>query len=583
MSFSQAEIKQTIPSHLHQFIAEQDYARYTPQDQAVWRYVMKLLVNHLSVHAHPAYVEGLEKTGISTAYIPSIDEMNECLGKLGWRAVVVDGFIPPAVFMEFQEQKILPIALEMRTFAHMLYTPAPDIVHESAGHAPFIVDIDYAEFLQKFGEIGAKAMSTMADFEVYEAIRHLSIVKEYPNATVAEIEAAEADLAEKVAANTELSEAALLARLHWWTVEYGLVGDTDDYRIFGAGILSSLGESTSCLDDSTVKKIPLTVDAINTAYDITTEQPQLFVTKSCKHLSQVLEEFANSMCFRKGGAESVQVAIDCATISTAEYSSGLQVSGVFTKLVTNAVGTETYIGTTGPTQLAFNNKELEGHGIAYHEHGFGSPVGRVKDMFRSLEDCSVDELKLAGISRGENSTIEFLSGVTVQGVLTNILRVGNKNLVLTFEQCTVTGPAGEILFDPSWGVYDMAVGDGISSVFAGSADKSTFEIYKQKSQENAIEVVHSAEEKELFALFEELSTMRENGADASRLTQIAVQVRQQFADDWLIRMELLELLDPSHAAVPELKADLARLQADSAENNMLITLGLAQLNAAEAV
>ena len=103
--------------------------------------------------------------------------MNDCLRDLDWRAVVVDGFIPPAIFMEFQALKILVIALDMRSADHLLYTPAPDIVHESAGHAPFIVDIDYAEFLQRFGEVGMKAISTKADLEQYEVIRQLSILK----------------------------------------------------------------------------------------------------------------------------------------------------------------------------------------------------------------------------------------------------------------------------------------------------------------------------------------------------------------------------------------------------------------------
>ena len=258
---------------------------------------MKHLTRQLEHSAHPVYMEGLRRTGIALDHIPSIAEMNQCLAKLGWRAVVVDGFIPPAIFMELQALKVLVIALDMRSVEHIFYTPAPDILHESAGHAPFIVDIDYAEFLQSFGEVGMKAIATRADLEQYEAVRKLSILKESPDASDAEISAAEAELQRLAERDEQPSEAALLTRLHWWTVEYGLVGSLNDYRIFGAGLLSSLGESANCLDDSAVKKIPLTVNAVLTPYDITREQPQLFVTRSCKHLSQVLEEFAESMCF----------------------------------------------------------------------------------------------------------------------------------------------------------------------------------------------------------------------------------------------------------------------------------------------
>ncbi len=575
MGFSQSEIKASIPKHLQAFIAEQNYDQYTAQDQAVWRYLMRYLSKHLETYAEETYLEGLRKTGISADYIPSIEEMNACLSKLGWRAIVVDGFIPPAIFMEFQAHKVLPIALEMRTFEHMLYTPAPDIVHESAGHAPFLIDIDYADFLQRFGEIGAKAMTTKADFEVYEAIRHLSIIKEFPDATEADITSAENRLEEKIAANKVHSEASLLSRLHWWTVEYGLVGDVENYRIYGAGLLSSLGESMHCLNDDLVKKIPLTIEAIRTSYDITTKQPQLFVTKSCKHLSQVLDEFADSMCFKKGGAESIQTAIDYETVSTAEYSSGVQVSGVFTTLHCNAVGVETYIGTTGPTQLAYKNTEIDGHGTDYHKHGFGSPIGRVKDIFKPLVDCSMDELKQANIVVGKPVTLEFLSGITVTGKLTNILRMEKKNILFSFEQCTVTTLNGDLLFEPSWGTYDMTVGDRISSVFAGSADKSSFNIYDHAKIEHTMDSAHTESDLQLFALFDELKAMRSSQANQERLSEIYSVVRKDYQTDWLIRMEIRELLT-DQMLLTELEAELNELKKKSSEIATLISLGLTE-------
>ena len=225
----QQDIIDSLPLHLRPFVKVQDYARYSPRDHAVWRFVMRHLTQQLQDSAHPVFMEGLQRTGIALDHIPSIDEMNACLEQLGWRAVVVDGFIPPAIFMEFQALKVLVIALDMRSVDHIFYTPAPDIVHESAGHAPFIIDVDYAEFLQRFGEIGMKAISSQADMDVYEAIRHLSILKECPASSAEEIASAERELQRVSAANNKLSEASLLTRLHWWTVEYGLVGDVDDY------------------------------------------------------------------------------------------------------------------------------------------------------------------------------------------------------------------------------------------------------------------------------------------------------------------------------------------------------------------
>src|SRR6202035_4993147 len=172
----------------------------------------------------------------------------------------------------------------------------------------------------------------------------------------------------------EPSEMALLSRLHWWTVEYGLIGPLDKPKIYGAGLLSSIGESVSCLEPH-VKKIPYSIEAQNVPFDITTKQPQLFVTRDCRRLADVLEEFASKMAFRVGGLEGIRKAIDCHNTATCEYSSGLQVSGTFTEVVTGGDGSAIYLRTTGPTALAFGNKELPGHGIDYHKDGFGSPIG----------------------------------------------------------------------------------------------------------------------------------------------------------------------------------------------------------------
>ena len=130
---------------------------------------MRQNIFFLKEYAHKVYFQGLLDTGISFERIPRIQEMNDILGKIGWGAVAVDGFIPPAAFMEFQAYKVLVIACDMRQIHHIEYTPAPDIVHEAAGHAPIIVDREYSNYLQRFGEVGAKAMSSKKDFELYRS------------------------------------------------------------------------------------------------------------------------------------------------------------------------------------------------------------------------------------------------------------------------------------------------------------------------------------------------------------------------------------------------------------------------------
>ena len=546
---TQEALIDSLPEHLRPFVKHQNYQQYTPQDQAAWRFIMSELTHQLTESAHPVYLEGLAKTGISLDHIPSIEEMNDCLRDLDWRAVVVDGFIPPAIFMEFQALKILVIALDMRSADHLLYTPAPDIVHESAGHAPFIVDIDYAEFLQRFGEVGMKAISTKADLEQYEVIRQLSILKACPESKDEDIADAEETLKGLRERDDTPSEAALLTRLHWWTVEYGLVGSMEDYKIFGAGLLSSLGESQRCVDDLRVRKIPLTVNAVNTPYDITTEQPQLFVTKSCKHLTQVLEEFAASMCFVKGGAESVQKAIEAESVCTAVYDSGLQVSGRFSEVLCDVVGNATYIRTEGPTQIAYKDKELSEHGVDTHAQGFGSPVGRLKDFHRCLSEYSVDELKTHGIRVGETVELEYLSGITVRGILREIVRHNHHNLLLSFEDCSVTDLDGRVLFSPDWGVYDLAVGSTITSVFGGVADREKRQLFRPTPSGTATNLSHDENLMKAYSAVADLNT-RATPVDVAELTPEITNLLSQYPNDWLIRSELLNV------AAPCLKASL---------------------------
>ncbi|KAA1193944.1 aromatic amino acid hydroxylase [Pseudohalioglobus sediminis] len=569
---TQEEILDSLPSHLRPFVKTQRYEDYTPRDQAVWRFVMKHLTRQLADTAHPVYLEGLRRTGIALDHIPSIEEMNDCLAELGWRAVVVDGFIPPAIFMEFQALRVLVIALDMRSVDHIFYTPAPDIVHESAGHAPFIIDIDYAEFLQRFGEVGMKAIATREDLEQYEAIRKLSILKECPDSTPDSIAAAEAELERlAVADNASPSEAALLTRLHWWTVEYGLVGDPEEYRIFGAGLLSSLGESTHCLDDARVRKLPLTVDAVLTPYDITREQPQLFVTKSCKHLSQVLEEFAESMCYRKGGAASLRTAIAAGSICTARYDSGMQVSGQFCEVLCDAVGNATYLRTSGPTQLAFKDTEIYGHGVDYHAEGFGSPIGHLKDFSRCLSEYTIDELKAHAIEIGKRVRLEYLSGITVDGVLKTVFRQDNRNLVLSFEDCRVSDLSGRVLFDPAWGSYDLAVGSAVTSVYGGVADREKLQLYKPTPRTETIRAVHNTQLMDCYTLVARLAAAGAAAGDDARDTLLAIL--EQHPDEWLLLSEMLAVADaPLHERI---RTQLRNLGTRRPEIAGLIDLALA--------
>ncbi len=553
-----------LPRHLKQFIVEQHYEHYTPVDHAVWRYVMRQNYSYLKDVAYYPYIPGLQKAGLTIEKIPNLQEMNDALGKIGWGAVTVDGFIPPAAFMEYQAYRVLVIAADIRQLKHIEYTPAPDIIHESAGHAPIIADKDYHQYLSYFGSIGAKAMFSAQDFELYETIRTLSILKEMPDADPEEIKKAEELLAHRQENMGEPSEMALLSRLHWWTVEYGLIGTLDDPKIYGAGLLSSIGESVTCMQ-ADVKKLWYTIDTVNYSYDITKPQPQLFVTPTFQNLIDVLETFANTMAFRVGGVYGLQKAVESKNTCTAVYSSGLQVTGTFTDYKKLTDSDLSFIKTTGESMLSFNNKLIKGHGKDYHQHGFSSPVGKLKGIATSIEDMTLTELSNVGIAIGEQTTLHFESGITVNGTIKHIHTIEGKNVLISFVDCTAKSEVGEILFDPSWGMYDMAIGDKITSVFCGAADKDAFEETVYKSNTNTYHATYDDNTLELHQLYQQVRNRRHNGGDYGFLGNVWMMLQKNHHDDWLCALEILEILD--HEGIEsELASEIKTFLENKAQN-----------------
>jgi phenylalanine-4-hydroxylase len=539
--FQLNEVTSKLPKHLHKFIVKQPYAEYTSQNQAVWRYVMRMNVDYLSKVAHKTYMPGLEKTGISLDNIPKMEGMNRILKEIGWAAVSVDGFIPPNAFMEFQAYNVLVIASDMRTINHIEYTPAPDIIHEAAGHAPIIANPEYSEYLRRFGEIGTKAISSAKDYEMYEAIRLLSILKENPNSSEQEINDAQEKVEWLQNNMGELSEMAQIRNLHWWTVEYGLIGTLENPKIYGAGLLSSIGESAWCMQDEVEKK-PYSIDAATINFDITKPQPQLFVTPDFAYLSLVLDEFANTMALRKGGLNGINKLIDSKNLGTIELTTGIQISGIFDRVIQFKNNKVAYFQTKGATALANRDKELIGHGISVHQNGFGSPIGKLKGINLPIEDMSPRDLRAYGIYEGEFMTLEFESGIILKGkAVTGTRDLRGKILMITFEECTVTYNE-EVLFKPEWGLYDMAVGKEVVSAYAGAADVDSFVDRSKVSETKTHKIIYSENAKKLYFLYDEVREMREaNSSSKEKITAIFNQLKKDFPEDWLLFLELYEL------------------------------------------
>ena len=539
MRYESNPILDKLPEHLRQYIKPQDYEDYSPIDQAVWRYVMRKNVDYLSKVAHKSYVEGLQKTGISIDHIPNMYGMNRILKEIGWAAVAVDGFIPPAAFMEFQAYNVLVIASDIRQLEHIEYTPAPDIIHEGAGHAPIIANPEYAEYLRRFGEIGCKAISSAKDFELYEAVRYLSIIKEAPGTPTEDIEKAEAHIEELQENMGEPSEMALIRNLHWWTVEYGLIGTLENPKIYGAGLLSSIGESSWCMTDQ-VKKIPYSIKAAHTSFDITKPQPQLFVTPDFAYLSEVLEEFANTMALRTGGLSGVKKLIGSRELGTVELSTGLQISGKFNSVIEHK-GKPVYIQTEGETALSYREKELVGHSIQHHPNGFGTPVGKLKGINIAIEDMSPRDLKAYNIYEEESITLEFEGNIHVSGkIVTGTRNLRGEIILITFEDCKVTH-GDKVIFEPSYGLYNMAVGEKVAAAFNGPADLTSFDLMTHKLSSSTIKPEKSPERRKLEQLYGQIRDFREGTNTTTSRNKVFKEIRENYPDDWLLSVELYEL------------------------------------------
>ncbi|WP_242202589.1 aromatic amino acid hydroxylase [Aestuariivivens insulae] len=543
-TFESNDILNKLPKHLKQFIKPQNYEDYSAIDQAVWRYVMRKNVDFLTTVAHGSYLDGLKQTGISIDQIPNMYGMNRILKEIGWAAVAVDGFIPPNAFMEFQAYNVLVIASDIRQLEHIEYTPAPDIIHEGAGHAPIIANPEYAEYLRRFGEIGCKAISSAKDYELYEAVRHLSIIKEAPNSTEEDIILAEQKVEELQQNMGDPSEMALIRNLHWWTVEYGLIGTIENPKIYGAGLLSSIGESAWCMTDA-VKKLPYSIEATYKDFDITKPQPQLYVTPDFAHLSLVLEEFANTMALRNGGLSGIEKLIHSKALGTIELSTGLQVSGVFSSVIEHN-GKPIYIQTHNETALAYREKELVGHGTKTHKKGFGSPIGKLKGINLAIEDMSPRDLAAYNIYEERTVTLEFEGGIKVSGeIITGKRNLQGKIILVSFKNCTVTH-GDTVLFKPKWGIYDMAIGKEIVSAFSGPADLNSFDLITHVPSTQTVHVKKSEKRLELESLYQQVRDYREGKNRTISRTKVLEQLIEKHPTDWLLPVELYELAFKGH-------------------------------------
>jgi len=519
-----------LPLHLRRYVVAQDHGAYTPRDHAVWRHVLRRLTAHLAERAHPRYLAGLEATGIDVERIPSLDEMNLRLARVGWSAVAVRGFIPPAVFTEMQSRRVLAIAADIRTHEHIEYTPAPDIVHESAGHAPFVADPTYAEYLRRAGEVGFKAIASAEDQVVFEAIRNLSIVKEDPAASPEEVAHAEARLEAAGGSVSYASESSRASRLYWWTAEYGLVGTIEAPRLYGAGLLSSIGEAVHCLTPA-VRKVPLTAACADVAFDITRMQPQLFVARDFDQLFEILDEVSATLSWKRGGDHGLDEARRARTVNHLVLSGGRELSGKVVERIPAAVEVAPGLATA----LA----RLEGPALLSRG---GAAAGKPwpGEVLVAFGQGALPE-------RGA-FTLRLASGLALEGFAVGGGEVVNLRGAL----------AGRRLELPSWAL--LFVSEDLRSVAGGPADPgawdrwfgelSSFTEGEGEARARAHKVAGLAPER--AALYAEVRRQREAGGAAPGRLDTLRERAVAFPGEWLLRDELDELAGgaaeaPTHA------------------------------------
>ena len=444
--------------------------------------------------------------------------------------------------MEMQAANILPIASDMRSFDQILYTPAPDIVHEAAGHAPMLACQPYSDYLKKYAAVAKKAIVSHEDIEIYKAIRKLSDLKSQSDVTQEEIQAVQNHL-DHVSSNISyLSEAALLSRMNWWTAEYGLIGSLDDPKIFGAGLLSSIAEAKHCLSPE-VKKLPLTIDCINYSYDITEQQPQLFVTPDFSHLGVVLDELSKQMAYQVGGLTGLEKAAKAQATCTAELNSGLQISGRVVEYIRDSLSEVGFLKFAGPCQLSIKGQQLPSHSTDLHPNGYSTPLGYLKAFPNKCPSMLTEkEWQQIQINLNQKSKIklEFTNGVVITGELHSSLKEGSQTLLLTLDHAHVSFE-GRDLYLPEWGRFDLALGTKVTSVFGGPADRIAYGEFEEFEVTRIPKRKYSAKDYKIFGYYEILRDLRHGKKTPYDLETCVRLAKDELPHEWLIFIESLEI------------------------------------------
>jgi phenylalanine-4-hydroxylase len=220
------------------FTIMQNWDAYTAEEHGVWRTLFERQTDLLTDRAAPEYLAGLKALRVSADHIPDFRQLNDILDKAtGWRIVAVPGLVPDEIFFGHLAQRRFPSTCFIRTPEQMDYLEEPDIFHDVFGHVPLLVNPIFADYMQAYGQGGLKALG-MASLQY-------------------------------------------LARLYWYTVEFGLIATNRGLRVYGAGVLSSVGETHYALTSPLPQRLAFDLKRVlRTPYKIDDYQSAYFVVES---------------------------------------------------------------------------------------------------------------------------------------------------------------------------------------------------------------------------------------------------------------------------------------------------------------
>ena len=226
----------------------QDWGRYTRAEHEMWDTLFERQARMLPSRVAPEFIAGLDVLRMSKPGIPDFAELNDRLMMAtGWQVVAVPGLVPDEVFFDHLANRRFVAGRFIRTPEQLDYLQEPDIFHDVFGHVPLLANPVFADYMQAYGKGGLRAAAA-------GAIDHL-------------------------------------ARLYWYTVEFGLIRTNEGLRIYGAGIVSSYGESVFALDDPSPNRLGFEMKRLmRTKYRIDSYQQNYFVIDSFEDLlRQTLE------------------------------------------------------------------------------------------------------------------------------------------------------------------------------------------------------------------------------------------------------------------------------------------------------